>query len=288
MNVRSISVSGSNRDINRKSSVSSSTILARPTTHSKATNNSSSAIAFASFGRIPPSNSVPVKLPAAFIIRNSNTTNTRSFSTIPLLRNQQTLSSSAIRSAISEKSEEIQKDQRSKATQTPETTEDLRDDLLSDRREDSSKPANKESPTESIASSSPATSALSPTSTSTSVSLLNRLFPPANRNGETTTGVQGESGSSVAKLMELAKPEKKQLSLAIGLLFVSSSVSMLVPLTIGKLIDFFSTSATVSSRPFSLFPSPLLLPSALPRVAACCLCLPIVCLVWDLSYQSHH
>jgi len=50
------------------------------------------------------------------------------------------------------------------------------------------------------------------------------------------------SGSSLRKIFALAKPEKKPLLLAIGLLLVSSSVAMSVPFTIGKLIDFFSSS----------------------------------------------
>ncbi|KAJ9095203.1 hypothetical protein QFC19_007658 [Naganishia cerealis] len=50
----------------------------------------------------------------------------------------------------------------------------------------------------------------------------------------------GSTNSSIQKLVDLARPEKKQLTTAIGLLFISSGVSMLVPLTIGKLIDFFS------------------------------------------------
>ncbi|ORY28160.1 P-loop containing nucleoside triphosphate hydrolase protein [Naematelia encephala] len=55
----------------------------------------------------------------------------------------------------------------------------------------------------------------------------------------------GESGSSsVRKLAELARPEGRWLGIAVGLLLISSSVSMTVPLTIGKLIDFFSTGAT--------------------------------------------
>lgn len=49
--------------------------------------------------------------------------------------------------------------------------------------------------------------------------------------------------SSVKQLFQLAKPEKKTLGIAVGLLCISSSVSMLVPLTIGKLIDFFSSHA---------------------------------------------
>ncbi|GHJ87923.1 hypothetical protein NliqN6_4325 [Naganishia liquefaciens] len=52
---------------------------------------------------------------------------------------------------------------------------------------------------------------------------------------------EGNSNSSIAKLVDLARPEKQQLATAIGLLFISSGVSMLVPLTIGKLIDFFAS-----------------------------------------------
>ena len=51
--------------------------------------------------------------------------------------------------------------------------------------------------------------------------------------------------SSVRKIFALAKPEKKPLLIAIGLLLVSSAVSMSVPFTIGKLIDFFSSSNPV-------------------------------------------
>jgi putative ABC transport system ATP-binding protein len=54
------------------------------------------------------------------------------------------------------------------------------------------------------------------------------------------------SGSSLQKIFALAKPEKKPLLLAVGLLLVSSSVAMSVPFTIGKLIDFFSSSNPVS------------------------------------------
>ncbi|KAJ7287094.1 P-loop containing nucleoside triphosphate hydrolase protein [Mycena rebaudengoi] len=44
------------------------------------------------------------------------------------------------------------------------------------------------------------------------------------------------------KIASLAKEEKKPLLIATGLLFASSSVSMTIPFTIGKLIDFFSTN----------------------------------------------
>ena len=52
--------------------------------------------------------------------------------------------------------------------------------------------------------------------------------------------------SSFRKIVSLARPEKKPLLIAVGLLFVSSAVSMSVPFTIGKLIDFFSSTNPVS------------------------------------------
>ena len=55
------------------------------------------------------------------------------------------------------------------------------------------------------------------------------------------------SKSSFRKIISLAKPERKPLLIAVGLLFVSSAVSMSVPFTIGKLIDFFSSTNPVSS-----------------------------------------
>lgn len=54
-----------------------------------------------------------------------------------------------------------------------------------------------------------------------------------------------ETASSFRKIVALAKPERKPLLMAIGLLLVSSSVSMSIPFTIGKLIDFFSTTNPV-------------------------------------------
>jgi hypothetical protein len=54
------------------------------------------------------------------------------------------------------------------------------------------------------------------------------------------------SSSSFRKIVALAKQEKKPLLLAVGLLLVSSSVAMSVPFTIGKLIDFFSSTNPVS------------------------------------------
>jgi hypothetical protein len=71
-------------------------------------------------------------------------------------------------------------------------------------------------------------------------SFLSRLIPPPN------------TGSSFRKVVSLAKPEKKPLILAVCLLLVSSSVGMTIPLTVGKLIDFFSTNSPV--RPLSASP----------------------------------
>ncbi|KJA28809.1 hypothetical protein HYPSUDRAFT_196972 [Hypholoma sublateritium FD-334 SS-4] len=68
-------------------------------------------------------------------------------------------------------------------------------------------------------------------------SLLARFLPkPAVSKGAPNT-------SSFRKILVLAKPEWKPLTLAIGLLLGSSAVSMSVPFTIGKLIDFFSTQS---------------------------------------------
>jgi hypothetical protein len=56
--------------------------------------------------------------------------------------------------------------------------------------------------------------------------------------------------SSLRKIVALAKPERKPLLIAIGLLLMSSTVSMSVPFTVGRLIDFFSSTNPV--RIFSL------------------------------------
>ncbi|KDE09818.1 hypothetical protein MVLG_00216 [Microbotryum lychnidis-dioicae p1A1 Lamole] len=47
----------------------------------------------------------------------------------------------------------------------------------------------------------------------------------------------------IRRLMILARPERKTIAIAIGLLFVSSSVSLSIPFTIGRIIDLFSGTA---------------------------------------------
>ncbi|KAJ7647754.1 P-loop containing nucleoside triphosphate hydrolase protein [Roridomyces roridus] len=65
-------------------------------------------------------------------------------------------------------------------------------------------------------------------------SILSRFLPK--------TLADSGGASSFGKIMALAKPEKKPLLIAVGLLLVSSAVSMSIPLTVGKLIDFFSSA----------------------------------------------
>lgn len=101
-------------------------------------------------------------------------------------------------------------------------------------------------------------------------SLLGRILPASLAPGE-------ESSSSLRKLISLAGPEKPTIAKAVGLvrfpvvfgvaetlltndtagarfllqLFISSAVSMSIPFTIGKLIDFFSSPDPVSAFFFS-------------------------------------
>lgn len=52
--------------------------------------------------------------------------------------------------------------------------------------------------------------------------------------------------SSFRKIVALARPERRPLLIAIGLLLVSSMVSMSIPFSVGKLIDFFTSENPVS------------------------------------------
>ncbi|KAF8584310.1 hypothetical protein K439DRAFT_1633682 [Ramaria rubella] len=67
-----------------------------------------------------------------------------------------------------------------------------------------------------------------------------QIFPSLPTSSDPTAPSSGTS--NFRKIIALAKPERKPLTIAIVLLFVSSSVSMSIPLTIGKLIDYFSSS----------------------------------------------
>ncbi|KAG8795981.1 hypothetical protein FRC12_007327 [Ceratobasidium sp. 428] len=49
------------------------------------------------------------------------------------------------------------------------------------------------------------------------------------------------------QLARLTKPEKNKLLAALGLLLVSSSITMSFPLAFGKLIDFFAYGTTPAS-----------------------------------------
>ncbi|POY70519.1 hypothetical protein BMF94_6433 [Rhodotorula taiwanensis] len=56
--------------------------------------------------------------------------------------------------------------------------------------------------------------------------------------------------SEVRRLLHLARPERKTIAIAISLLFVSSLVSLSIPLCIGRIIDIFSGQA--NSLPISV------------------------------------
>ncbi|KAJ1895283.1 ATP-binding cassette permease mdl1, partial [Kickxella alabastrina] len=59
-----------------------------------------------------------------------------------------------------------------------------------------------------------------------------------------------KTGQAWMRLLRLAKPEYKLLSGAVGLLFVSSSVTMTVPFSMGKIIDMVTNAG--ASIPFGL------------------------------------
>ncbi|KAJ3503106.1 hypothetical protein NLJ89_g8580 [Agrocybe chaxingu] len=95
---------------------------------------------------------------------------------------------------------------------------------------------------------------------STEASLASTPPPPAPKPKQSvllrlssffSKGPKGSS--SFRKIVALAKPERKPLLIAVGLLLVSSAVSMSVPFTIGKLIDFFTTPNPQIPLGFSLW-----------------------------------
>ena len=60
------------------------------------------------------------------------------------------------------------------------------------------------------------------------------------------------NASSFRKIVALAKPERRNLGIAVGLLLVSSSVSLSIPFTVGKLIDFFASAQPVRNHLFDV------------------------------------
>lgn len=75
-------------------------------------------------------------------------------------------------------------------------------------------------------------------------SLLSRL--PFFRSGSDDN--TNSSSASFKKIVALARPERRPLSIAVGLLLVSSAVSLSIPFTVGRLIDYFSMPDPVRTR----------------------------------------
>lgn len=73
-------------------------------------------------------------------------------------------------------------------------------------------------------------------------SVLSRLLPTSLL---TNDGGTSSTAESFRKIVALARPERRPLLTAISLLFVSSSVSLSIPFTVGKLIDYFTSSNPV-------------------------------------------
>ncbi|KZT65402.1 hypothetical protein DAEQUDRAFT_731456 [Daedalea quercina L-15889] len=65
-------------------------------------------------------------------------------------------------------------------------------------------------------------------------SVLSRVLP-------SSLSETGKTASSFRKIIALAKPERKPLAISMGLLVISSSVSMSIPFMVGRLIDFFTS-----------------------------------------------
>lgn len=72
--------------------------------------------------------------------------------------------------------------------------------------------------------------------------ILSRLLPASLLSN--TAGTSSTS-ASFRKIVALARPERRPLLSAIGLLLVSSSVSLSIPFTVGRLIDYFTTANPV-------------------------------------------
>ena len=85
--------------------------------------------------------------------------------------------------------------------------------------------------------------------------LLSRLLPSSLLPN---TGGTSSTSASFRKIVALARPERRPLLTAIGLLLVSSTVSLSIPFTVGRLIDYFTSPNPVCSSPMlynSFFPA---------------------------------
>lgn len=97
-----------------------------------------------------------------------------------------------------------------------------------------------------------------PSSTKTTSTLptsrpQNRLSPfSLLRSSNSGSSNSSSNLSSFRKIISLSGPERKPLLIATGLLLVSSSVSMSIPFTVGRLIDFFSTANPVSVNEYHM------------------------------------
>ncbi|KAH9985450.1 P-loop containing nucleoside triphosphate hydrolase protein [Russula vinacea] len=69
-------------------------------------------------------------------------------------------------------------------------------------------------------------------------SILSRLLPTSLLSD---AGGTSSTSASFRKIVALARPERRPLLTAIGLLLVSSSVSLSIPFTVGRLIDYFTS-----------------------------------------------
>jgi hypothetical protein len=88
----------------------------------------------------------------------------------------------------------------------------------------------------------PTSQSPSSTPTTTRRSILSR-FLPSSFSPSTDGSIP--TSTSFRKIVALARPERRPLLTAIGLLLVSSSVSLSIPFTVGKLIDYFTSANPV-------------------------------------------
>ena len=77
-------------------------------------------------------------------------------------------------------------------------------------------------------------------------SILSRLLPTSLLSD---AGGTSSTSASFRKIVALARPERRPLLTAIGLLLVSSSVSLSIPFTVGRLIDYFTSPNPVGWSP---------------------------------------